>query len=124
MSRLQQTEEQMRFFRYGNRHILLSLALMGSLGAAGAACAQTMGPQASTPNAVSETQGATTGLGASHRFPTIAAASAHCTTDTVVWSSGPALVYTLPSSPNYGKGTGFYACKSEADDAGFHPSSN
>lgn len=114
----------MPFFRYRIRHILLGLALMGSLGASGAALAQTMAPQASTPNAVSETQGATTGLGASHRFPSLATASAHCATDTVVWSSGPALVYVLPSSPNYGKGAGFYACKSEADDAGFHPSSN
>jgi hypothetical protein len=68
----------------------------------------------------SEIAGATTGLGTTHRFKTEDAASRHCPGDTVVWSSGPALNYSLPGAVSYGKGAGFYACKMEADDAGFH----
>jgi hypothetical protein len=109
-------------FRIG----LLGIALFGALGAYGAALAQSpplAAPVASSPNAISATQGATTGLGDSHRFPTQAAAIAHCSNDTIVWSSGPALTYSLPNAAGYGKGSGFYACKGEADDAGFHPAS-
>ncbi len=103
-------------FRLG----LTGIAMFAALGAYGAALAQS--PQiADTPSAISATQGATTGLGDSHRFATPAAATAHCADDTIVWSSGPDLTYVLPNAPNYGKGSGFYACKSEADDAGFHP---
>jgi len=69
----------------------------------------------------SEAAGATTGLGTSHRFKTQQAASAHCSTDTVVWSSGTGQKYALPGAESYGKGDGFYACKMEADDAGFQP---
>jgi hypothetical protein len=103
-------------FRIG----LLGVALFGALGAYGAALAQSP-PLASSPSSISAVQGATTGLGDSHRFATPAAATAHCSSDTIVRSSGPGLTYILPNAPNYGKGTGFYACKSEADDAGFHP---
>jgi hypothetical protein len=103
-------------FRLG----LLGIAMFGALSAYGAALAQSPA-LAATPSAISATQGATTGLGDSHRFATPAAATAHCSGDTIVWSSGPDLTYSLPNAPNYGKGHGFYACKSEADDAGFHP---
>jgi hypothetical protein len=100
------------------------LCLVGALGAAPGALAQTSKPLATTPSAINETQGATTGLGSSHRFTTKAAAFDHCANDTVVWSASPDLLYVLPSSPDYGKGHGFYACKAEADDAGFHASGN
>jgi hypothetical protein len=109
-------------FRIG----LLGIALFGALGAYGAALAQSpplATPAATSQSAISATQGATTGLGDSHRFATPAAATAHCSNDTIVWSSGPALTYALPNAPDYGKGSGFYACKGEADDAGFHPGS-
>jgi hypothetical protein len=103
-------------FRLG----LTGIAMFGALGAYGAALAQSP-PIAATPSSISATQGATSGLGDSHRFATPAAATAHCSNDTIVWSSGPNLTYTLPNAPSYGKGKGFYACKGEADDAGFHP---
>ena len=78
-----------------------------------------------TPSAQSETQGATTGLGTSHRFATVAAATAHCPSDTIVWSSRSSKSYHLSTSKYYGKTKhGFYACKAEADDAGFHALSN
>lgn len=96
---------------------LPALAVAGLLGAAPACRAQSM---AQTPTQLNEVMGATTGLGSSHRFPTAAAASAHCANDTIVWSASPDLIYVFPSSPSYGKGKGFYACKMEADDAGFH----
>lgn len=104
---------------------LVGVALFGALCAYGAALAQSppMAPVASAPSAMSAVQGATTGLGDSHRFATPAAAAAHCSNDTIVWSTGPGLTYTLPNAADYGKGTGFYACKTEADDAGFHPAS-
>jgi hypothetical protein len=102
-------------FRLG----LTGIAMFAALGAYGAALAQSPSI-AATPSAISATQGATSGLGDSHRFATPAAATAHCSSDTIVWSSGPDLTYSLPDAPNYGKGHGFYACKSEADDAGFH----
>jgi len=104
---------------------LAGVALFGALCAYGAALAQSppMAPVASTPSTMSAMQGATTGLGNSHRFATPAAAAAHCSNDTIVWSTGPGLTYTLPNTSDYGKGEGFYACKSEADDAGFHPAS-
>jgi hypothetical protein len=98
------------------RILLACTVLAGSMGCAGAALAQT---SAST---LSEDQGATTGLGSSHRFATAQAASAHCPNDTVVWSAGKKLSYVLPDSAKYGHGGGFYACKMEADSAGFHPS--
>jgi hypothetical protein len=41
-----------------------------------------------------------------------------------VWSSGPNLIYQLPGSGDYGKGSGFYACKDEADAAGFSAANN
>ncbi len=76
--------------------------------------------QPSNPSGMNEQQGATTGLGASHRFRTAAAAADHCPGDTVVWLSGRKLVYDLPAAAGYGKGTGQYACRMEAEDAGFH----
>jgi len=104
----------MGIFRYGHGPAMFGLALLGSIGAGGIALAQ-------TPTGMSETQGATTGLGTSHRFHSTAAAQAHCSNDTIVWSASPKLIYNLPSAPGYGKGKGFYACKAEADDAGFKP---
>jgi hypothetical protein len=99
------------------RNILCGLALTGWLGATGVAAAQSM---ASTPSAMNETQGADGGLGTSHRFHSKSAALGHCSNDVIVWSGGPLLTYELPGSKKFGKGAGFYACKSEADDAGFH----
>jgi len=93
---------------------MLYRTLLAATLCAGSALAQ-------TPTQLNETQGATTGLGSSHRFPTRAAAYNHCANDTIVWSTSPNLIYDLPNSPNYGKGHGFYACKAEADSAGFHP---
>ena len=43
----------------------------------------------------------------------------HCPGDTIVWLSGAKLVYLLPGAVRYGKGTGAYACRMEADGAGF-----
>jgi hypothetical protein len=54
----------------------------------------------------------------------MADATNHCPGTIIVWSSGPNLIYQLPSSNNYGKGSGFYACKDEADAAGFHAANN
>lgn len=108
-------------FRIG----LVGISMFGALGAYGAALAQS--PPLATPavsaSSMSAVQGASTGLGDSHRFATPAAATAHCSNDTIVWSSGPSLTYALPNAANYGKGSGFYACKTEANDAGFHPNS-
>jgi hypothetical protein len=96
--------------------LLPALVLIAAFGAPAAVLAQTV------PSAQNEVSGATTGLGSSHRFPDSASARGHCPNDTIVWSSGSKLVYALPNSSNYGKGQGFYACKEEADDAGFHAS--
>jgi hypothetical protein len=93
---------------------ILALSLLCAFGIAIAAYAQ-------TSSTMSEINGATTGLGTSHRFKTPDAAAAHCPDDIVVWSSGPGTTYLLPSAPTYGKSTGFYACKMEADSAGFQP---
>ena len=107
------------------RGVLPALVLICALGAASAAVAQTgPKPKASTPSAQSEVQGATTGLGSSHRFGAVSEATAHCPDDVIVWSSGPKLIYQLPGSKTYGKGHGFYACKAEADGAGFHAANN
>jgi hypothetical protein len=108
----------MGFFGFLDRRILFGLALIGAAGAFQTAFAQ------STPTAINEAQGAMSGLGTSHRFATHPAAAAHCPGDTVVWSASPDLLYDLPASPDFGKGGGFYACKAEADDAGFHAESN
>jgi hypothetical protein len=97
------------------RGVLPVLSLAFILGAASGAIAQT-----ATSSATSEAQGATSGLGTSHRFATAAAASAHCPGDTIVWSSGSALTYSLSTQSSGNTGHGFYACKAEADSAGFH----
>ena len=75
------------------------------------------------PSASNEQMGATTGLGESHRFSTAAEAANHCPGDTIVWLHGPNLIYYLPGTAKYGKGVGSYACKAEADDAGFNSAS-
>lgn len=77
----------------------------------------------SNPSQMSEVQGATNGLGSSHRFATQDAATDHCPGDTIVWASRTALTYRMPGAAGYGNGGGFYACKMEADDAGFQPAS-
>lgn len=76
--------------------------------------------QSLSPSAENERQGATTGLGQSHRFGSAAAAADHCPGDTIVWLSGSKLIYLLPGAATYGKGNGAYACQMEADSAGFH----
>ncbi len=104
-------------------HGLAALSLICALGAAPAAMADGLTAPGS-PSAQNEGQGATTGLGTGHRFASTAAAASHCgNSDPVVWSDGAHLTYALPGAPGYGKGQddyGFYACKSEADGAGFH----
>jgi hypothetical protein len=95
---------------------LPALSLIGALGGASVAMAQS----SMSSSAMSEANGATTGLGTHHRFATVAAASDHCPGDTIVWSSG-SMNYHLSGSKHYGTSkSGFYACKAEADSAGFH----
>ncbi len=96
------------------RTLVMTATVFAFIAGAAPSHAQSMSQQ-------SEVAGATTGLGTSHRFKTPDAASNHCPGDTVVWSSGPDLKYSLPGTAPYGKGAGFYACKMEADDAGFQP---
>ncbi len=102
--------------------VLSVVGLVCALGAAPAAKASALTAPGS-PSAQNEGQGATSGLGDSHRFPSAAVAASHCGgSDPVVWSDGYHLTYDLPGAAGYGKGKGgygFYACKSEADGAGF-----
>lgn len=113
--------------RSGNWAVLTVLALACTLGLMPVAMAHTL-TAPNSPSATSEWKGATTGLGSSHRFSSAAEASSHCgADDPVVWSDGYHLTYDLPGSQNYGKtmsGYGFYACKSEADSAGFQQAGN
>jgi hypothetical protein len=105
-------------------HALAIVSLVCALGVAPVAMAHAL-TQPGTPSATNEGQGATTGLGTGHRFASAGAAASHCgNSDPVVWSDGSHLTYALPGSSAYGKaseGYGFYACKSEADGAGFKP---
>ncbi len=107
--------------------LLLAIVAAGTLGSASASFAHELTAPGS-PSAMNEDQGATSGLGSSHRFASVAAAQAHCGgTDPIVWSDGSDLTYELPESKLYGKSTkdyGFYACQSEADSAGFHAAGN
>jgi hypothetical protein len=110
---------------YGFRRVLpLVFGLLTAIGSLPPAVAQTT-TTSKTPSAMSEAAGATTGLGTSHRFKTMAAATSHCPTDAVVWTSRSGKSYHLSSSKYYGKTKhGFYACKMEADTAGFHAAKN
>jgi len=94
--------------------VLPALTLMGGLGTASVAMAQ-------SSSSASEDAGATTGLGTHHRFPSVAAAQAHCPGDAIVWSNGVNLTYHVVSGDSGTASHGFYACKMEADTAGFHP---
>lgn len=93
-------------------HLLSAAALIGGIAFSGAAFAQS----ASQSSLVA---GATTGLGAHHRFATIAAAQDHCDGDTIVWSDGVHKTYKVVQASSGKSGHGFYACKMEADSAGF-----
>jgi hypothetical protein len=95
--------------------VLPALTMIAGLGTASVAMAQ------SSASTASEDAGATTGLGSHHRFPTVAAAQAHCPGDTIVWSTGAGLTYHVVSGGSGKAKHGFYACKMEADSAGFHP---
>jgi len=103
--------------------LLLAIVATGTLGPVSASFAHDLTAPGS-PSALNEAQGTTSGLGSSHRFGSVAAAQAHCGgSDPIVWSDGSDLTYELPASKLYGKSTkdfGFYACRSEADSAGFH----
>jgi hypothetical protein len=94
--------------------VLPALTLIGGLGMASVAMAQ-------SSSSASEDAGATTGLGTHHRFPSVAAAQAHCPGDTIVWSNGVGLTDHVVSGGSGSASHGFYACKMEADSAGFHP---
>jgi len=104
-----------------SKNLLFAVSLICALGVAPAMAHELTAP--GSPSAQNEGKGATTGLGDSHRFPSTAAAQGHCSgNDPVVWSDGEHLTYDLAGSQGYGKGKGdygFYACKSEADAAGF-----
>jgi hypothetical protein len=92
--------------------LLSAITLVGGLAASTAAFAQSASQQ-------SLINGATTGLGAHHRFSSIAAAQDHCPGDTIVWSNGVSKTYKIVESGSAPAGRGFYACKLEADGAGF-----
>jgi hypothetical protein len=94
--------------------ILPAMTLIGGLGTASVAMAQ------SSASTASEDAGATTGLGTHHRFPTVAAAESHCPGDTIVWSNGVNLTYHVVTNGSGAASHGFFACKMEADSAGFH----
>jgi hypothetical protein len=96
---------------------MLHMGLM--LAAIGAFAAPALAQSVSSAN---EDAGATTGLGSSHRFASAEAAAKHCPGDMVVWAPAHGLHYLMPGAPGYAHaGSGFYACKMEADDAGFSP---
>jgi hypothetical protein len=61
---------------------------------------------------------------ASDQFKTVAAATAHCPTDTVVWSSfSSSRVFHLAASKYYGKTKhGAYVCEKDATAFGYHAS--
>ncbi len=102
--------------------VWFALSLAGALAAAPVCLAQAL-TAPNSPSAMNQDKGATTGLGTSHRFASRTAALSHCGgSDPVVWSDGSSLSYAMPGSGDYGKSKqyGFYACKSEADSAGFH----
>jgi len=87
-----------------------------------AVCALAAPAWAQSASVTNEDAGATTGLGSSHRFASATAAATHCPGDVVVWAATQGLHYVMPGAPGYGQsGGGFYACKMEADDAGFSP---
>jgi hypothetical protein len=98
------------------RFFIEAVVLAVFCGAAGPALAQ-------NASAMNEGAGATTGLGSSHRFAAADAAANHCPGDVVVWAPAGSLHYLVSGAPGYAKGAGFYACKMEADDAGFSPKS-
>jgi hypothetical protein len=100
--------------KMGLRTLLPAATLIGGLALSGAAMAQTASQQ-------SLVNGATTGLGAHHRFSSVAAAKDHCPDDTIVWSNGVGKTYKMVPSGMMKSGHGFYACKMEADTAGFSP---
>jgi len=63
---------------------------------------------------------------AAQKFPTAAAAAAHCPGDVVVWSSfTKTKAFHLAASRYYGKTKhGAYVCEKDALAAGFHASKN
>lgn len=90
-------------FKRNARAVLPAFTLIWTLGLVQAAMAHGL-TVPNSPSAASEWKGASTGLGSSHRFPTIGAAVNHCSNiDPVVWSDGYHLAYDLPGSKYYGK---------------------
>jgi len=67
-----------------------------------------------------------TPLPKTNEFKTQADATAHCPSDTVVWSTlSKGKSYHLSSSKEFGKTKhGAYVCKADADAAGFHQAQN
>ena len=95
-----------------NTKLLSALAIFGGIAISTSAFAQSASQE-------SLVAGATTGLGAHHRFATIAAAQDHCQGDTIVWSNGMSKTYKIVQSGAGSASHGFFACKMEADSAGF-----
>jgi hypothetical protein len=95
-----------------NTKLLSALTIFGGLALSTSAFAQ-------SASQMSLVNGATTGLGAHHRFSTMAAAQDHCQDDAVVWSNGMSKTYKVVQPGAAKSGHGFYACKMEADSAGF-----
>jgi len=67
-----------------------------------------------------------TALSKTNEFKTQAEATAHCPSDTVVWSTlSKSKSYHLSTSKEFGKTKhGAYVCKADADAAGFHQAKN
>jgi hypothetical protein len=126
-----------------SRRMLSALTFACAMGMAPLAIAQTMTPAAPTgamapmssmaPVAKTATLKAATKkttnaakLPKADEFKTVAEATAHCPSDTVVWSSlSKSKAYHLSSSKLFGKTKhGAYVCKGDADSFGFHAAKN
>jgi hypothetical protein len=98
----------------GFRRLLPVLSLWYLLAPVPPAVAQT--PAASSAHAAK--------VPASDKFKSVAAAAAHCPSDTVVWSTfSSSHVYHLAASKYYGKTKhGAYVCEKDAVAFGYHAS--
>lgn len=118
-----------------SRRLLPALTFACAMGMAPLAIAQTAAPVATmaptssmAPAAKPATVKAATAakLPKTDEFKTLAEATAHCPSDTVVWSSlTKSKAYHLSGSKLFGKTKhGAYVCKGDADSFGFHAAKN